>query len=317
VANLNCLPIFFTRSLGLRDRKRGRSEDGGDSFIFDDPELLALGPKVKLGLNFKMSARDLPRDSEGKVIMPFVAKGATIHSLGTVVYDRPAFQSKNYIWPVGFKSTRKLPSIKHAGEHTTYASEIIDGGTAPLFTITPADDPTLLFKHATSSGVWVEALKLIKKRPNVSVSGPEMYGFSDPSVKMLIQELPDARKCSTYQWKDFDNDDFATPLSAPPDELVSAVNNKNSSNNNSNSSNNNNNNNTNDDAVNGDTEDAQIAAAPKNSANLDVEAEDDSSSSGSQASPNNSRSAIRESSLSNTLEDEEMDAEGDENGWPN
>ena len=48
-------------------------------------------------------------------------------------------------------------------------------------------------------------LKLIKRKAQVSVSGPEMFGFSDPLVKMLIQELPDARKCTHYQWVDFDN----------------------------------------------------------------------------------------------------------------
>lgn len=32
-----------------------------------------------------------------------------------------------------------------------------------------------------------------------------MFGFSDPTVKMLIQELPNARKCNNYLWKDFDN----------------------------------------------------------------------------------------------------------------
>jgi hypothetical protein len=55
-----------------------------------------------------------------------------------------------------------------------YTSEIIDGGKIPLFQVTPSDNPSLVLQHNTSSGVWVEMLKLIKKRPNVSVSGPEV-----------------------------------------------------------------------------------------------------------------------------------------------
>jgi len=80
----------------------------------------------------------------------------------------------------------------------------LDGGEAPIFQVTPSDNPSLILRHSTSSGVWCETLKLIKKKPNVSVSGPEMFGFSDATVKMLIQELPNTKKCTSYQWKDFD-----------------------------------------------------------------------------------------------------------------
>jgi len=38
-----------------------------------------------------------------------------------------------------------------------------------------------------------------------------MYGFSDPTIKMLIQELPNADKCSTYQWQTFDVTNAAPP----------------------------------------------------------------------------------------------------------
>jgi len=167
-------------------------------------ESIDLATKMKLNLNSKISTRDVERDSNGKPILPFMAKGATIINLGTIVYDRPSFYSKNYIWPVGFKSSRKLPSMKNTNEYVTYISEIQDGGSSPIFTVTPQDDPSKILSHSTSSGVWCETLKLIKKRPNISVSGPEMFGFSDSTVKMLIQELPNARKCTQYAWKDFD-----------------------------------------------------------------------------------------------------------------
>jgi hypothetical protein len=66
-------------------------------------------------------------------------------------------------------------------------------------------------------------LKRIKKRSNVSVSGPEMYGYSDPTVQMLFQELPGARNCHSYQWKQFtveaDDDDEDLPA-APPAALA-------------------------------------------------------------------------------------------------
>lgn len=30
-----------------------------------------------------------------------------------------------------------------------------------------------------------------------------MYSFSDPNIKMLIQELPGAKFCAAYEWRDF------------------------------------------------------------------------------------------------------------------
>jgi hypothetical protein len=160
-------------AMGYRPHNTRSSRDGG---IEEGPQELDLGPKMKLNLNFKVSTRDVERDTDGKPVMPFMAKGATIINLGTVVYDRQAFWNKNYIWPAGFKSSRKLPSIKNPNEYVTYTSEIVDGGSSgPVFTVTPADDPSRVFSHSTSSGVWCETLKLIKKKPNVSVSGPEVF----------------------------------------------------------------------------------------------------------------------------------------------
>jgi len=186
--------IYSTRSY-----KDGRKSDDG----FQDPERIKSGSRSVI--------RDVPRDDEGKPILPYQIKGITILNLGAIVWDRPAFSSRNYIWPVGFKSQRRLPSVKRSGEYVIYTSEIIDGGNAPIFQVTPSDDPNLIMKHTTSSGVWCEMLKLIKKKPTVSVSGPEMFGFSDNTIKMLIQELPNARKCKSYGWKEYDG---STPLAS-------------------------------------------------------------------------------------------------------
>jgi len=119
--------------------------------------------QVKLNLNIKASTKEVERDSNGNPKLPFTAKGATIHSLGTVIFDRAPFSSKSYIWPVGFKSSRKLPSLSTANTYVNYYSEILDGGTGPIFQVTPGDDPTHSITHHTSSGVWCEMLKLIKK----------------------------------------------------------------------------------------------------------------------------------------------------------
>eukprot|EP01116_Phalansterium_solitarium_P005921 TRINITY_DN181_c0_g3_i1.p1 TRINITY_DN181_c0_g3~~TRINITY_DN181_c0_g3_i1.p1 ORF type:complete len:1275 (+),score=555.76 TRINITY_DN181_c0_g3_i1:199-3825(+) len=175
-------------------------------------DLLSSASMAKLGFAGPPGAaksapilREVRRDSHGRPILPFHVKGALITDLGVIEYDRPSFHSKQYIWPVGFRSSRDFPSIIAPGERVQYISEILDGGSMPLFRVIPTDCPQHAWTATTSSAVWVEALRAIKNRPNVSVSGPEMYGFADLTVKMLIQELPNANKCAGYIWKDFDS----------------------------------------------------------------------------------------------------------------
>jgi hypothetical protein len=152
----------------------------------------------------RFAVRQVNRGEDGTVILPINAKGATILSVGTVIFDRQNFHARNYIWPPGFKSVRKMPSIKSPGIQVQYTSEIIDNGDSPGFRVTPSDAPEYAMTFNTASRVWMEMLRKIKKRQQISVSGPEMYGYSDPTVKMLIQELPNSEKCDQYVWQNFE-----------------------------------------------------------------------------------------------------------------
>lgn len=45
-----------------------------------------------------------------------------------------------------------------------------------------------------------------------------MYGFSDPTIVMLFQELPDAEKCVNYVWRHFPNSIKPPPPHARRDD---------------------------------------------------------------------------------------------------
>jgi len=131
-------------------------------------------------------------------------KGSKIINLGSVVWDAPTFHTKKYIYPLNFESVRKLPSGIFKDKHSDYHSKIVRGPKGSVeFWVWPEDDPENINKHHTSSGVWVDTLKRIKKKNSISVSGPEMYGFADPTIQMLIQELPNSEKCAGYIFKSF------------------------------------------------------------------------------------------------------------------
>jgi superfamily II DNA or RNA helicase len=149
--------------------------------------------------------RDIKRDDNGNIIYPVLARGgATIWSLGTVVYDRKKFHSKHYIWPVGFRSNRFHFSYLKPDDRVEYISEIKDGGDCPMFSVIAADDPANAISNVSATGAWTLMMqriydaKSIRRQNKISVSGPEMFGFSDVKVKKLIEELPNANACKTY-----------------------------------------------------------------------------------------------------------------------
>ncbi len=152
----------------------------------------------------KVQTKDVQRHADGAPVLPFNAKGAMIEELGEIVFDSKHFHSRTYIWPLGFRSVRKMASVLNANKQVEYVSTIDEQAGKPLFVV-QASDTGAEWSGSTASGAWMKALRSIKHRQQVSVSGPEMFGFSEPAVKMLIQELPNARKCANYEFLEFEN----------------------------------------------------------------------------------------------------------------
>ncbi|RKP22772.1 hypothetical protein SYNPS1DRAFT_25358, partial [Syncephalis pseudoplumigaleata] len=48
----------------------------------------------------------IPRDADGRPILPVQVGILTVINLGTVVHDREAFHNERYIWPVGYTVQR-------------------------------------------------------------------------------------------------------------------------------------------------------------------------------------------------------------------
>lgn len=83
--------------------------------------------------------------------------GFDLLSLGTVVYDRPAYHVHNTFFPVGFKTGRFWNSMHTPDTRVYYISEVVDGGEKPLFRITAEDDPTPV-EATSASAAWKEVL---------------------------------------------------------------------------------------------------------------------------------------------------------------
>ncbi len=130
-----------------------------------------------------------------------------------MVFDNPAFHSSNYVWPVGYKSVRLFTSMKQPDHRISYVNEILASDSQPVFRVTPEDDPENPISASSATAAWktiiekVNALKTDQsgKRMFSAVSGPEYFGFSNPTISKLIQELPNVDKCTSYIKKEFTN----------------------------------------------------------------------------------------------------------------
>lgn len=122
------------RCMGLQDRQGGHASlpivPAGAS------NTAAAGPVHK-----RRRCEEVPRNAAGQPIFPIViSPSCKVLALGSIVLDRPAFHSPSYIWPVGFQSLRAFASCKHPDQRIDYLCEILDGGAAPAFRLTPTDN---------------------------------------------------------------------------------------------------------------------------------------------------------------------------------
>eukprot|EP01092_Planopodium_desertum_P006439 TRINITY_DN26811_c0_g1_i1.p1 TRINITY_DN26811_c0_g1~~TRINITY_DN26811_c0_g1_i1.p1 ORF type:complete len:312 (+),score=54.83 TRINITY_DN26811_c0_g1_i1:628-1563(+) len=155
---------------------------------------------------------DVPRDEEGNLIFPIKLGVLIVESLGEVS-DKAGYHNKKYIWPVGFRSKRTYASMKDPDKKVLYTSEILDGGEVPLFRVTPEDQPDKPIDANSATKAWTTVIKTINdkktvatgKRMFTAVSGPEYFGYTNPPITKLIQELPKvAENAPTYEMRSFE-----------------------------------------------------------------------------------------------------------------
>ncbi|CAI2191277.1 4417_t:CDS:2, partial [Funneliformis geosporum] len=187
----------------------------------------------------------LPMNSDGTLKLPVtIGKGTnevTIYKIGDIVWDREAYHTNRYIFPVGFMSKKQYLSAVDVTRRTTYTSEILDGGDTPIvrelivydltmyispeinilflqFQVTAEDQPGRKFVASSSSGVWKKILDEINVQgvpSKTHASGPEMLGLSHLGITKYIQELSGAEKCTKYvmqRWIDDDQPMQIQPL---------------------------------------------------------------------------------------------------------
>ncbi|KAF0546685.1 ino80 complex subunit iec3 [Gigaspora margarita] len=163
----------------------------------------------KRPLNAKtMKVQYVEQDEQGNYKLPVQIGILTVLSLGTVVFERDTFHNERYIWPVGYAVKRAYNSMINAESQTMYVCKIEDGGDGPKFVIEAEDQPDKPIIANTATGAWTSVVReanAIRHRDHSnSASGPDYFGFSQATIRKMIQDLPNANKCKNYVEQHFE-----------------------------------------------------------------------------------------------------------------
>ncbi|RIB11896.1 F/Y rich C-terminus-domain-containing protein [Gigaspora rosea] len=155
-----------------------------------------------------MKVQYVEQDEHGSYKLPVQIGILTVLSLGTVVYERDTFHNERYIWPVGYAVKRAYNSMINAESQTMYVCKIEDGGDGPKFVIEAEDQPDKPIIANTATGAWTSVVReanAIRHRDHSnSASGPDYFGFSQATIRKMIQDLPNANKCKNYVEQHFE-----------------------------------------------------------------------------------------------------------------
>ncbi|KAK5672142.1 hypothetical protein QVD99_001948 [Batrachochytrium dendrobatidis] len=170
---------------------------------------------------------------DGTPVLPAQFGMITLHSLGEIVWNRSGFHTERHIFPVGFTTSREYYSMIDSDKSVRYICQIIDNGDCPKFQVTPDDAPNNIIIGASATGAWMTVIKaaitIRNKDHSNTVSGPDMFGYSQPTIQKLIQDLPNANLCKMYKFQKFevstskrgpktkfDNGKLSAPVSGAP-----------------------------------------------------------------------------------------------------
>ncbi|KAK4516027.1 GTPase Ryh1 [Mucor velutinosus] len=157
---------------------------------------------------------EVDRDNQGAYILPVEIDSWTVVDLGTVIYDRPAYHNQRYIYPANYTVRKWYRSMIDPKSDTQYTCRILENGREPKFEVT-ADDCPMTYSGPTPTTVWTiivrRAFVIRNQEYGHNPVGPDFFGLRKNTIAKMIQDLPNASKCSQYVWQTFEPARFNKP----------------------------------------------------------------------------------------------------------
>ncbi|KAF6776564.1 hypothetical protein AHF37_04024 [Paragonimus kellicotti] len=157
--------------------------------------------------------------------------GLILHNVGQLLPEHLAsglFHSNEFIYPVGYSSTRIYWSYRHVRQRCSYHCKIEEvpyvsnqtadsktpSASCAKFVVICEEDgePAELFEHSTCDGVWQQILSRINQMRREAggrflriiqghLHGEVLYGLTEPHVVRAIESLPGVDRLSNYVFK--------------------------------------------------------------------------------------------------------------------
>ncbi|XP_052233254.1 histone-lysine N-methyltransferase 2C-like [Dreissena polymorpha] len=153
-----------------------------------------------------------------------------LHSLGQLLPHQMAggkFNSRDHIYPVGYKTSRFYWSMQRLYKRSRYVCMIKEHEGQPQFVVTVKEDgqEEMVIQNSSCAGVWrsilepLEKIRRDSKLVNVFPSfttGEELYGLTDPNIVRLVESLPGTDLLRDYAFKFGRRQLIALPLTINP-----------------------------------------------------------------------------------------------------
>ncbi|KAK3099196.1 hypothetical protein FSP39_000848 [Pinctada imbricata] len=138
-----------------------------------------------------------------------------LHNVGQLLphqIQTGKFHTRDYIYPVGFKSSRLYWSMRRLYKRCRYNCKITEKEGRPWFIITVVEPgcEDVTFQDSSPRAVWNKILEpldklrraadLVKIFPNF-ITGEELFGLTEPSVVRVIESLPGTDLFTNYSFK--------------------------------------------------------------------------------------------------------------------
>ncbi|KAI9487618.1 MAG: hypothetical protein EXX96DRAFT_553973 [Benjaminiella poitrasii] len=170
-------------------------------------------PHAKVNTNVR-TYYEVEKDGNGSYVLPVEIDSWTVIDLGTIIYDRPAYHNARYIYPTNYTVRKWYRSMVDPKSDTQYTCRILENGKEPKFEVTADDCPTI-YSGPTPTTVWTiivrRAFAIRNQEYGHNPVGPDFFGLRKNTIAKMIQDLPNASKCSQYVWQVFEPARFNKP----------------------------------------------------------------------------------------------------------
>ncbi|KAJ6648629.1 Transforming growth factor beta regulator 1 [Pseudolycoriella hygida] len=158
-------------------------------------------------------------NQNGRPIYPITIGNLSIHDLGAIIVDRPDYHTENWVYPVGYTSTRIYAHIKEPHRKCLYTCKISDCGDFPRFEILPESLPEYAIAGPSADLCHAVLLQTMNNHLDgrdlpVIPQGEYFFGLAHPAVATLLQSSTAIKELANF--KEFPNDIFTVERENDP-----------------------------------------------------------------------------------------------------